>query len=157
MVGSIPAFERDRRANLEGRGATLLTASGALVALVTGLAAFVVGKDRLFVDHTAVIELCMALPWFVLIGGDRARGPDGWEYSVIGRESLKKIAGTDEVWNRSANLAVRDDVDQQVKTICTLRDGNNEMAVWILVSLAFEIVAIVLLSVAVGFELCARL
>jgi hypothetical protein len=159
MVADLLAAERDRRATLAARGATILTASGTLVALVVALAAIVVGKDHVFVNHTAIVELCKALPFFVLSAVFALVVQTyGFAYQVINRKSLNKLADeTDEMWNRSATFAVRDDVGQQVRTICTLRDGNDKMAMLIMVSLVFEIVAIALLSVAVGFELHARI
>jgi hypothetical protein len=66
MVSDMLAAGRDRRTNLEGRAGILFASSGTLLALVGGLAAFVVGKDHAFENRTAIIELCRALPWFVL-------------------------------------------------------------------------------------------
>jgi hypothetical protein len=158
MVSDMLAAERDRRTNLEGRAGILFASSGTLLALVGGLAAFVVGKDHAFENRTAIIELCKALPWFVLSAVTAlVVQTKGWPYPVVNRESLAKIAGTDDFWEVSADFAARVDVDQQAKTIDSLRRGNNDMVMWILVSLMFQIIAIVLLSAAVGFELWARL
>jgi hypothetical protein len=158
MVSDMLAAERDRRTNLEGRGGILFTSSGTLVALVGGLAAFVVGKDHVFDNRTATVVLCAALPFFVVSAVVALTlQTKGWPYQVVDRESLGKIAGTDDFWKVSGDFAARVDVDQQVGTIKSLRRGNDAIARWILVSLTFQIVAIFLLSAAVVIELWARL
>jgi hypothetical protein len=47
----------------------------------------------------------------------------------------------------------RADVAQKVQMLCSLRKGNNRMATLVNVSLWFEVTAIGLLSISVGFEL----
>jgi hypothetical protein len=158
MASDLLAAEFERRKTLEGRGATLLTASASLVTLIFGLTVVVTGKDHVFANHTAVILLCLALVPFVLSALIAlAVQTYGFKYQVIDRKSLDKLAETHEFWVRSADYAVRDDVSQQVKTISTLRGGNDTMAALVLVSLAFEVLATILLSISVGLELYTRL
>lgn len=80
----------------------------------------------------------------------------GFKYEVIDRESLKEVAGTNAAWAQSADHAVRAEVSQQVRTICSLRNGNDTKAKLVTASLTFQVVAIFLLSVSVGFELYGR-
>jgi hypothetical protein len=47
-------------------------------------------------------------------------------------------------------------VSQQAKTVCSLRHGNNVKAWLIIGSLAFQVLAVLLLSLSVGFELSGK-
>ncbi len=159
MVSDLLAAEFDRRKTLEGRGATLLTASVSLVTLIFGLTVIVTGKDHVFANRYAVFTLLAALVAFVISAVIAiVVQTRGFDYDVVKRKSLKQLTDPNApFWAKSADDAVRADVSQHVKTICSLRDGNDTMATRVTWSLRFQLLAIVLLSVSVGLELHARI
>lgn len=82
----------------------------------------------------------------------------GFSYKVVKRKSLKQLTDPNApFWAQSADDAVRADVSQHVRTICSLRDGNDAMATRVAWSLKFQLLAIVLLSASIGLELYARI
>lgn len=156
MVGSLLAAEYDRRAKMEARGSTLVTASSTLLTVVFGLTVVVTGKDYVFNNGFAVLTLIAALVAFVVsavlgIVVHALAVP----YRTVGRESLSQLTD-DSFWKLSPDEAVREDVAQQVDTIRTLRDGNERKAKWVTASLVSQVVAILLLTVSVGIELVGR-
>jgi hypothetical protein len=158
MFSALLAGEFDRRKTLGGRGATLMTASATLVTLIFGLTVIVTGKDHVFANHAAVIFLCGSIGPFALSAlFALVVQVYGFPYQVIDRDDLDRLRTDEDFWARSVDHAVRDDVSQQIKTICSLRRGNDKMAVLVRISLLFEFIAILALSAAVGFELYARL
>jgi hypothetical protein len=158
MVSDLLATELDRRKTLEGRGATLVTTSGSLVTLIFGLTVFVAGKDPVFTNHYALIALCCALLALVISGVLAIVVQTyGFKYDVVDCDSLKKLAGTNEAWAQWPDHAVRADVSQHVKTICSLRNANAKMANLIIASLAVQVLAIFLLALSVGLDLYLKL
>jgi hypothetical protein len=75
MVDSLLKAEYERRKTLEGRGATLLTASASMLTLIFALTVFVTGKDHVFANRCAVtylVRACRLRP----ICADRHLRPD---------------------------------------------------------------------------------
>lgn len=157
-VTAMLAAEFERRKTLEARGATLTTGSTSLVALIFGLTVLVTGKDSVLTSHWAVYVLLAGLLFFVVaavIGIFVQMYLH--KYDVPDCEYLDTLAGTDEEWARTADHAVRTDVSQKVRTLCSLRDGNASKAKLILAGLVVQIVAIAFLAVSLGVELYDRL
>lgn len=157
MVGSLLAAEYDRRAKIEARGSTIVTTSASLLTLVFGLTVVVTGKDYAFTNGFAILALLAALSSFVIstVLGIVIQNYS-FAYKVISPETLRQL--TDNAsWDRTANFAARADVSQQVTTICSLREVNERKSRLVTVSLVFQVVAITLLSVSIGIELCGRM
>jgi hypothetical protein len=154
MVKELLAAEYDRRTKLEGRGSTIVTASASLVTLFLGLTAVVAGKDFVFSNGWVVFALLAALGAFVVsaaLGIAVQNYP--FPYWTVSPESLQQLTNS-VFWDRPADHAVRDDISQQVTTICTLRDANQKTARLVTISLVVQLIAIVLLSVSVGLDFC---
>lgn len=64
MVAALLIAELDRRKAIEGRGATLMTASASIITLIFGLSVLVTGKDVIFENRCAVWTLIPALTAF---------------------------------------------------------------------------------------------
>jgi hypothetical protein len=64
---------------------------------------------------------------------------------------------SDAEWSRSADHAVRADVSQKVRTLCSLRGGNNIKAKLVIAGLTVQMTAIALLAASLGLELYGRL
>jgi hypothetical protein len=156
MVGNLLAAEYERRAKMEARGSTLVTASASLLTLVFGLTVVVTGKDYVFTNGFAVLTLIAALIAFVVsavLGIVVHALPV--PYNTVGRASLDQLTD-DSFWQLSADEALRNDVWQQGDTIRTLRIGNERKAKWVTASLVAQVMAILLLTVSVGIELVGR-
>ena len=157
MVADLLVAEYERRSKMEARGSTIVTASASLLTVIVGLTVIVTGKDYVFSSGWAISAVMLALFAFIV---SAVLGIVVQTYSraywTISNESLDQLT-TDSFWGRSANHAARDDVSQRVTTICTLRSANERTAKLVTVSLAFQVAAIFLLSLAVGFELCGHI
>lgn len=157
MVKDLLAAEYDRRAKMEGRGSTIVTASASLLTLVFGLIVVITGKDYVFTNGYAIFALLAALVAFVIsaVLGIVVQSY-AFAYKTISPESLRQLTSK-RLWDdRPADYAARDDVSQQVTTISTMREANQRTAKLVTASLVFQVVAIVLLSVSIGLELVGR-
>jgi hypothetical protein len=151
------AHEFERRKNLEGRGAVLLTSSGTMVTIILGLTVLITGKDFVFVSRCAVVLLCIALVAFVL-SATAAIIVQAWafKYDLVDQDDLDKLV-ENEYWDSTANIAARDTVDLHVRTIRSLRKGSRIKSSFLITSLVIQLIAIVLLSTAIGDELVRRI
>ncbi|MDX1883042.1 hypothetical protein [Mycolicibacterium sp. 120270] len=154
MVERLLAREYERRRLLEARGATLMTSSASVLALIFGLTVIVTGKDFVFHSHVAILALCGALAGFVLSALMaiivQTHLP---EYDVPGCDYLAGLTESHDEWAQSADYALRVDVGQQVRTICSLRPGNSTKAKLVAGSLTIQVAAVALLAFSVAFEL----
>jgi hypothetical protein len=158
MIESLVTAEFDRRKTLEGRGATLLTASGTMLTLIFGLTVLVTGKDAVFADRCAVDLLIAALAAFVVSAVVAIFVQTyGFKYRTPSREFLREVVDDNDNWGRRADDAARMWARRRVNTIASLREGNNTKAVLVAVSLWSQVIAIALLSGSVGLELHHRL
>jgi hypothetical protein len=158
MVGAVVAAEFDRKKTLEGRGTTILTTSGSLLALIFGLTVVVSGKDPKFGNHCAILLLMASLLAFVVsavIGIFIAI--NGSKYTLAGRRLLESLTGNETWEDQSEDEARRMWVKRQVNTSLSLRRGNNRKAKAVTWSLAAQVLAVTLLSVSLGVELWPKL
>jgi hypothetical protein len=157
MVAALLTAQLDRRKAIEGRGATLMTASASIITLIFGLSVLVTGKDVVFENRWAVWTLIPALIAFVVSAAIALFvQTHGAKYEVISRDSLRSLTRA-SFWTMSADPATRADVSQHVRTICGLRDVNDTKTLLAMWSLGFQLAAIALLSMSVGLELSGRL
>ncbi len=81
----------------------------------------------------------------MLSGSSRPNDPilvqtRGFSYKVVNRKSLEQLTDTNApFWVLSADDAVRADVSQHVRTICSLRDGNDKIAKRVMWGLRFQL------------------
>ena len=158
MVRDLLAAEYDRRTKMEGRGSTIVTASASLLTVVFGLTVVVTGRDYVFDSCLAVVALLAALLAFVVSAVlGIVVSACGFGYKTVDRKTLERLTDQQgEFWTMSADDAVNHDVEQQVRTICSLRDANEKKAKLVTASLVSQVLAITLLSVSVGLELYWR-
>ncbi len=157
MVASLLATEFDRKKTLEARGAILVTSSVSLLTLVTGVTVLVMGKEYVFRDHCSFIILLGALLAFIASATCVIFVQTyGFGYTVMDRETLKSLENNSN-WSRTADDAARNWVHWQVISIGSLRESNGIKANLVVCGLALQVLAIVLLSAAVGLELSSRL
>jgi hypothetical protein len=155
MVRDLLAAEYDRRTKMEGRGSMIVTASASLLTVVFSLTVVVTGKDYVFESCLAVVALLAALLAFVVSAVlGIVVGAYGFNYRTVDRKTLKRLTDQQgEFWTMSADDAVNHDVEQQVETICSLRNANKKKANLVTAGLVSPVLAITLLSVSLGLEL----
>ncbi|WNG95000.1 hypothetical protein [Mycobacterium sp. ITM-2016-00318] len=157
-MSALLVTEYDRRKTLEARGGTVLTSCAAVLALIFGLTVLVTGKDPVFEDQLAVLVLFGALLFFVLSASIAIVVQTHLhKYDVVSCEYLKTLAESDEEWLQTADHAVRTEVSQKVRTLCSLRGGNNTKAKLVVAGLVVQMIAIALLAASLGLELYGRL
>lgn len=158
MVSSLLAAKYDRRTKMEGRGSTIVTTSASLLTLVFGLTIVVTGKDYVFANCYAVWVLLAALCAFVISAVlGIVVNAYGLPYKVVSRDFLEQLKDREgALWKMSADAAVNYDVQQQVTTICSLRDIKDKKAKLVIASLVFQVAAVALLSLSVGLEIYGR-
>jgi hypothetical protein len=128
-----------------------------MLTLIFGLTVIITGKDYTFRNHCAVWFLTLALAAFVVAAVIAIFIQTyGFKYTVTSTATLDGLV-QDANWHRTEDDARRMWVSRQVQTIKSLRHGNNRKAALVIWSLGFEVLAIALLALSVGFELHTRL
>ncbi|MEJ2855718.1 MULTISPECIES: hypothetical protein [unclassified Saccharothrix] len=138
--------ERERRAAFDARGQALITTSGVLVTLLTGVAALVktAATPRFPVAVTATTGAALLLFAAAAACGVVA----GWNrhYAVTAPRTLGRMVAdhwTDDEVDARNNVATL-----MVRTLETLRHSNGFKARWVATGLVVQVVALVVLGVA---------
>jgi Flp pilus assembly protein TadB len=111
--------ERERRATLDSRGQAVVTTSGALVTLLTAIGAVVFKLKGLIVPDEARYALVTALACFIIAAFFGILVTINFKYDVASKKTLQQLPRSHS--NDSAELAQRNIVATNVKTIITLR------------------------------------
>lgn len=144
--------ERERRAALEARGVSVVTQSGALVTLLTGVGAVVHGASSSALPTLAVRALVAALVFFFLaaLGGILVNfwplypGQNVADNATMTQMRTTKRRDTDEVARSTvAHL--------YIGTLMNVRKGNNRKLEFVAAAQFFQILALVAVSIAVYF------
>jgi MFS family permease len=135
--------EQDFQAT-RSRALSLIGVSGGLVALVSGLLAIAVGNSTQDVTGSAQVILAIALFAFVLsaVCGLIINFPAKVVFSDTG--SLRQLVASnwgDDGWDQQ--VAVR-----LVEYLDSLRRNNNRNAIWLIISIGFQILGIATIAVA---------
>ncbi|GAB2813977.1 hypothetical protein [Lentzea nigeriaca] len=139
--------ERERRTALDGRGQTLVTASGVLVTLLSGITAMVQAGVKTPVPPLAVGLVLLAVALFVLaaIAGIVA----GWNarYAVAATATLTRMLR--EHWTDSEVDARNNVATVHATTVRTLREANRFKAACVSAGLILQVLALVPFATAV--------
>jgi len=125
--------ERDRRETLDSRGQAIVTTSGALVALLGAVGAFVIDRSGFVLPTDAHYPLLATLGFFVVASFLGILGTFNFKYEVADRDTLAELAQAH--LTDSDQLALTSTVGTNVTTIVTLRRGNNIKATLLLFAL----------------------
>lgn len=153
LEGALKA-ERERRAALDSRATSVVTASAAFVTLVVALVAWILGKDYRYVTSGATYIILIALAFFIassvcaLIAGQLR------EYEVPDPETLRLFLSSR--WTDTEVTARNNCGWLNLDTLSSLRVGNHIKAWWLDWALRLQALAVLALSVAVGWELLRR-
>ncbi|MFC4628023.1 hypothetical protein ACFO6V_07255 [Promicromonospora alba] len=139
--------ERERRATLDARGASVVAVSASLATLLAAVGAFVSGQDDFILPKGAVAPLTLTLLAFAAASACGISATFLWRYSAPAVESLSAMVTgkwmTDEVDAR--NYVARLDLE----AIRSLRVRNMYKARWLIAAFFFQLSGLVLLTVAV--------
>ncbi|WP_394620221.1 hypothetical protein JNUCC0626_14290 [Lentzea sp. JNUCC 0626] len=138
--------ERERRTAFDARGQALITTSGVLVTVLTGLVTIVRTGTTTRVPVAAQVVVIVALVLFV--GAAVCGIAAGWNrhYAVATHRTLDKMVGvhwTDDEVDARNNVAT-----VQTFTIDTLRRGNRFKARCVSAGLITQVVALTALGLA---------
>lgn len=151
------ATERERRTAINTRGAGLITTSSGLSTLIFGAAALVTGaKDfvapRLTLWALAGTFLAFMAAAFCGLMSTRTISAD-----VVMPAQLEEWRARDDVWQNTKTNVRRLLAKADIRALATLRAGNNRKMWWARLGFAAQLVALVMLAVAVGAILVAAI
>jgi hypothetical protein len=141
--------ERSRKASLEGRGITTVTAAGTLVTLLFALTAGLTAAPRFKLPAGADVPLVVALIAFVIAAvlGLMTNVPLRYQEPTVG--GLARLIDA-RFWAAPAQTGERRVAEAQVALIAAMRSANN-LKVWLLIlAVAAELIAVISLSCAVA-------
>lgn len=139
--------ERERRTAFDARGQALVTTSGALVTLLTGLAAVVKGGTPVPVAPLAVAVVVLAIVLFVCAAACGIVA--GWnrQYAVASSATLGRML--DEHWPDDEVDARNSVATLHSRTVGTLRQANAFKAAWVSIGLVAQVLALAALGTSV--------
>jgi hypothetical protein len=144
--------ERERRTALEARGVAVVTQSGGLVTLLTGIGALTKGATSAPIPLTAIIAVVCAL---VLFFGAALCGilvnfwPMYPPHTVAGTATMTQMRTTKR--DQSDEEARSVVAHLHIGTVDSLRKGNDIKVHWVAGAQFCQILALVAVSVAVYF------
>lgn len=146
--------ERERRTTLDGRGAAVVTQSGGLVTLMTGVAAFVKGTAPQALPPFAAMALILALVFFV--------GAAVCGILVTFAHAYPPHSVADEATMQRMRNEKRDHSDEEARTVvsylhegtvASLRKGNDRKVNFLTWAQGFQILALLTVSMAVFVQI----
>jgi hypothetical protein len=137
--------EFERRDKVDARAATVVGASG-LVAIAAATVAVLRGNS--FTLHgAAAAALIVALLAFLISAALATSATFAWKYDVAEPETLQRML--DDHWSDPEASARRDCATVNIRTVTSLRKGNNRKVNFFVAALAAHVVAIAFLAAAV--------
>lgn len=142
--------EDARRQALDTKAAGIATTSSAFLVLVFTLSALVTGKDHAFTT-AGVRGVVAALALYVGAAVLGLLASMSRSYDVTSAETLDRMV--DDHWQDDEVDARNQTAYLNIRTIATLRDGNNRKASMVGWAMAVQVAASVLLVLALAWEL----
>jgi hypothetical protein len=149
LIGDQLAEERNRKASLEARGITTVTAAGTLVTLLFALTAGLTAAPGFKLPAGADVPLLLALIAFVIaaILGLTTNLPLRYQEPTV--RGLAKLINA-RFWAAPPEIGELRVAGVQVALIAAMRSANN-LKVWLLIlAIAAELIAIIFLFWAVA-------
>jgi hypothetical protein len=133
---------------LDNRGQSVVTTSGALVALLGAIGAIVIDRQGFVLPSDTQYPLLAALALFVIAAFfGIVVTTNNFKYDVASKETLAQLVRAH--LTDSDELALRSIVGTNVTTIVTLRSGNDTKAQLLLVAFAAQLIALLSLATTV--------
>jgi hypothetical protein len=144
--------EYDRRTSLDARGLGVVTSNGAFTTLIFGLLVVLKGRD-FTLTPSAKIPLIVALASLMLSALVGLYATQLVRYTVTDATTLRDMIGSH--WKDSEVDARNACAATTIKTVDSLRTGNNKKAGRIVVAVAFQLLGFVSLAVSASIVLLA--
>jgi nitrate reductase NapE component len=140
-----------RKAALEQRGLAVISTSGALVTILFGLTAISKRESTFVIPNSAAALLVAALVFFVLAALSAIVTNLPRSYAGVQVEPLRDAV--QNRWEDSETRASKMVALTRLKVLATAKEKNEQKGVALVVGMSFEIVAVVLVGIAMGFVL----
>lgn len=147
--------EHDRRTALDARAATVATSSSAFIALSGALTVLATGKDYAFTGQGARGVL-LTLASFLVSAAFALVASGSRTYAVATADTLDAMLGADHWTDDEATARLAVSV-ANVKTIRSLRRGNNRKAGLLVIAHVFQVLAVAGFIVTLAWELRDRI
>jgi hypothetical protein len=147
------AAEQARRAGIEARGVNVVTTSGTFIGAVFAIAAFALGNEYA-VSQFGLAAIWTTLGLFVVASISAVAASLPFGYGVADTASLRAMTGVH--WTDTEDAAKRELARNNVETIATLRKANKKKARAIILALAAQIGAMLILAAGVSIELVIK-
>ena len=140
-----------RKASLEQRGLAVISTSGALVTILFGLTAISKRESTFVIPNAAAALLVAALAFFVLaalsaIITNLPRSYEGVQVNPL-RDAVRNR------WEDSETTASKMVALTRLKVLASAKEKNEQKGVALIVAMSLEIIAVVLVGIAMGFVL----
>jgi hypothetical protein len=146
------AAQEARKVSLEQRGLAVISTSGVLVTLLFGLTALSVKREPTFdIPDTSAGFLVAALVFFVLgaLSALITNLPRSYEGVTV--DALR--TAVKERWDDPESTATRKVALTRLTLLASAKDVNTQKGLALAAGMVFEIIAVALVGVAMGFVL----
>lgn len=119
--------ERNLKASLEQRGAFVITSSGTVVTLLSGLGAVAAqATDFQIPSPVRLILIASVVSFLVAAGFGIKVNQSEPKYEEASADALKKLVGDQSLWEQPDIEAIRQASATRVKILSAARDANQE-------------------------------
>lgn len=150
-------IERTRRDAINTRGLSLITTSSALSTLLFAASALVTGTDKYVPPRGALWALGGTLVGFVVAALCGLLSTRTFRAEVVEPEQLDTWRVRDDVWNNSKSNVSRLLTKANVRSLTSLRAGNNRKMQWAVYGFWGQLFALASLAMAVAVIMTAAL
>lgn len=146
--------ELDRKSTTDNRAATVVTTSGAVVAILAAIGGFLGGRDSFALPWYASLLVLLALVAFALAAFAGIIAGRPVNYAVTSIPSMEQMTG--QRWGDDEDFARMAVARNRIKLIARLRQVNDTKGSWLHASWWCQTAALILLAAVVGIALAAR-
>jgi hypothetical protein len=139
--------ERDRRATLDAKGLSIVTTAGTFTTLLAAVGAFISNRQGFMLPEEAVSPLVATLCAFVIAAALGLLASTGRHYQITTPDTLAVMLTAH--WQDNEVDAKNSVSVLNVKTIASLRFGNNRKVALIIAATAIQVIGLVSLSITV--------
>lgn len=151
LIESELQAELDRKVTIDTRAASVVTSSGAIVAILAALGAFLTNQARISLPWYGSLLVVSALGAFAAASLAGITAGRLHEYQVTSIESMKSMVG--DHWRDDEDFACLAVARIRIKLIDRLRHVNARKTRWLHVGWWCQIAAMMMLAVVIAIAL----
>lgn len=141
-----------RKTSLEQRGLAVISTSGVLVTLLFGLTALSIKGEATFdIPDTSAVFLVAALVFFVLAALSALTTNLPRSYEGVSVDALREAAK--DRWQDDEATASKKIALTRLTVLSSAKEVNTQKGIALIAAMVFEIIAVGLVGVAMGFVL----